>query len=310
MSPYTLTVRAGDAVATGTFNVRVARFVGAVCSPSGGCPSSVSDWLTHGQSTFGGQLTANKMFYSGNQNMSTWQTGHLKTDNESQIPSECLTVITFKDAQIPCLSKYVASIPLDREVWMGYWQEAEDSFPNGDYKTFTSNFINAAKAIRAVGHPGVKILQNSAGYHYGQTGSSAQRGQWLVDPEFVDIYSIDTYQNQGAGQWPTKGLANYAEFQNWISISAGKQRELAITEYGVNACSGAAARNARIQQDCAYLRQLFYGSSPVSPLPLALWCYWWSDCTAGVLAQDCSRQHQFTDAATINTWWQICAGVL
>src|SRR5690348_6060753 len=196
MSPYTLTVRAGDAVSTGTFNVRVARYVGAVCSPANGCPSSVSDWLNYGQSTFGGQLMANKIFYSGTQSMDSWQSGHLKTDNESQIPAECLTVVTFKDAQIPALTKYITSIPLGREVWMCYWQEAEDSFPNGDFKTFKTNFISAAKTIRAVKHPGVRILQDSAGYHYGQKGSSAQLGQWIVDPEFVDVYSIDTYQNQ------------------------------------------------------------------------------------------------------------------
>ncbi len=306
----TVTIRAGTANITATVQVRVAQYVGAMCSLVNDCPTSVSSWMGIGQATFGGALCSNKMFYSGTQTMNTWQSGHLKTDNESAIPPHSLVVITFKDGQIPSLPSYVSSIPPGRPVWMCYWQEAEDSFPNGDYKTFVANFIKAAKAIRSVGNPNVKILQNCAGYQYGVNGSTAAQGLWVVDPEWVDFYSIDCYQNQAAGNWPSQGLANYPEFQNWLKIFAGRGRPLGITEYGVNACNGDAARNIRIQQDCAYLRQAFYGPHPVSPFPLALWQYWWSNCSAGVLQTSCTKQHQFTDAATISTWWQICTGAL
>lgn len=311
MTSVNVTVTAGDATANAAFTVTtpvtaVARFVGAVCSPPGACPSSVTAWLA---SPFGAHNQANKQFYSGTQGMSTWQAGHLKTDQEALLPKSALSIICYGAAQIPSLPKYVASIPVDQaEVWLVYDQESEND-PSGDYKTFLANSQKASKAIRAVGHPNVKVVQDSAGSKYGVTGSTAQQGLWVVPPEFVDIYAVDCYQNQAAGQWPTQGLANYGEFQEWLAIYAKQGRPLAINEYGVSACNGAAARNARILQDAKYLRTAFNGSpQAVSPFPLAAWLYWYSDCQAGQLMADCRHQHQFSDSITIATWTAICNG--
>lgn len=304
----TATASAPFTVASAT---TVAAHVGAMVSPATSCPSSVSDWLGLGQATFGGLLRASKMFYSGTQQMTTWGAGHLRTDSESALPPGVLLVVTYRDAQIPSLPAYVESIPADREVWLAYAQEAEDWYPGGDYAAFKATTIRCSMAIRAVGHPNVKVLQNCAGSKYGVAGSTAQQGLWAADPAWVDVYSIDCYQNQAAGKWPTQGLANYPEFQNWLSVYAGRGRPLAITEYGLNACSGNAARNARLQQDCAYLRKAFGGGpGAVSPFPLAAWLYWYSNCTSDTIGADCTTQHQFTDAATISTWKAICAGTL
>lgn len=319
MTAFTATATVTDsrtglsATGTGGFAVAstVARFTGAICSPPNACPSNVNTWLQMQASTFGGQLGGNKMFYSGTQGMSTWAAGHLKTDNESLLPSDILVVICYGDAQIPSLPKYVESIPdTQAEVWMVYHQEAEDNYPNGDYATFKATTQRCSQAIRAVGRPNVKVVQDCAGSKYGVAGSTAEQGLWAVDPEFIDIYSIDCYQNQPAGKWPTKGLANFPEFQNWLKIYA-PLGPLAVTEYGVSSCNGAAARNARIQEDCATLRSLFVGGpGAVSPHPLQCWLYWYSNCQADTLTTDCQHSHQFVDAATIATWTSACAGTI
>lgn len=318
MSLLTATVTLTDKVtgqtakATASCPVKVAQHVGAICSPAGACPSSVTAWLSLGAQTFGtGTLGANKMFYSGTQPMTTWQQGHLKTDCEAQLPKNCLVIVCYQAAQIPSLPRYVASIPADQaEVWMVYDQEAEND-PGGDYKTFIANSITASKAIRSAGHPNVKVVQDSAGSKYGAKGSTAQQGLWVVPPEWVDVYAIDCYQNQAAGAWPSQGLANYTEFQTWLSIYAPLGRMCAIAEYGVSACNGAAARSARIQQDCATLRATFGGGpGAASPLPMAAWLYWYSNCQADQFMTDCQHTHQFTDAATISTWKGICGGTI
>ena len=313
MGLNTITVSTPTASGQGSFTVTapVARFTGAVCSPPNACPSSVQAWLQMHSTVFGGQNNANKQFYSGTQKMSTWQTGHLPTDNESQLPPGALKVITYKDAQIPSLAGYVRSIPADQEVWMVYFQEAENDYPNGDYATFIKTTIQCSDTIRAVGNPNVKVVQDSAGSKYGVKGSTAQQGLWVVPPEHIDIYAVDCYQNAAAGGWPTQGLANFTEFQTWLSVYAKLGRPLAITEYGLDACQGDAARNARLMLDHAYLQTAFGGGpKAVSPFPLQAWIYWYSNCTAGQLATDCQHQHQFTDAASVATWTSVCAGTL
>lgn len=288
----------------------VATYVGAVSSPVDSCPSNVNDWLAHAVPTIG-PVACNKIFYSGNQPMTTFAQGHKSTDNESLLPPGTLIFVTFKDAQVPNLAGYVESIPDAATVVMIYWQEAEDSFPNGDYNTFIANTINASNIIRGVGKPNVFVAQDCASFQYGIAGSDAQLGHFLVPPAHVDYYTVDIYQHFNTN-WPSAGLSNYTRWLNWLAIFAGQGKPLAITEYGVDVCGGTAVRNQRIKDDCAYLRTAFNPSSPskVSPFPLLAWEYWWSNCGAGQLNTTCDGQYQFTDATTLATWQQIATGAL
>ena len=320
MTLNTITVSTPDGQ-TGTASFTVTRMaaqkIGAVVSPLGGCPSSVNDWLSLGESTFGAGLNGvNKQFYSTGQKMTTWSQGHLPTDNESKLPPRVLSVICYHDEHIPSLPAYVASVPNDgRQVWMVLDQEAEDWYPGKDFATFIASQIKASQTIRAQGKPNVHVLQNCAGSQYASPTGDPAMGKWVVPPQYVDGYSIDCYQNQPAGQWPSQGLANYPPWLNWLKVYAGLGKPLAITEYGLNACSGATARQLRLQQDHDYLVKAFppvavtgQQGSWVSPFPLMWWTYWWSDCQAGKLVTDCSHQHQFTDAATVATFQRIMAG--
>ncbi len=288
---------------------RVAQLIGGISSPPATCPASVTDWISHGNPTIG-PLDADKIFYSGTQGMDTFQNGHLGSDNESQLPAGVVPFVTFKDSQIPQLAAYVASIPDDRLVYLSYWQEAEDSYPGASYTTFIKTFIKCSRIIRSVGKANVKVWQNSAGSQYGITGSTAQQGFWQVPPEHVDAYTIDTYQRANLKSYPAAGLSSYPEWLNWLSVYAGAGRQLGITEYGISNATGP-QRSTRIQLDCAYLRSAFPPSAPtasqVSPFPLLLWEYWWSNCSAGAIGP---FANQFTDSATITTWQQIGSGVL
>jgi hypothetical protein len=307
-SPIAQVPRNG-AVGGGFTNTRAAQLIAGVSSPPTTCPVSVTDWLTHGNPTIG-PLDAIKMFYSGTQVMDTFQNGHLGSDNESQLPAGIVPFITYKDSQISGLAQYVASIPDDRLVYLSYWQEAEDTYPGGSYITFINTFIQCSEIIRSVGKANVKIFQNSAGSQYGVTGSTAQQGLWQVPPEYVDAYTIDSYQRAGTKGYPSAGLANFPSWLNWLGIYAGSGRQLGITEYGIsNGTAG--GRNTRLQQDVAYLRTAFPGPGggpgAVSPFPLLLWLYWWSDCSGGSIG---TYANQFTDSATIATWRNIGSGAL
>jgi hypothetical protein len=288
---------------------RIAQFIGAVSSQPTTCPVSVTDWINHGNPTLG-PLDCIKMFYSGTQVMDTFQNGHLGSDNESQLPPGIVPFITYKDSQIPSLAKYVASIPDDRLVYLSYWQEAEDSYPGGNYTQFIKTTIQCSNIIRSVGKANVKIWQNSAGSQYGVVGSTAQQGFWRVPPEYVDAYTVDSYQRANQKSYPSQGLANYPAWLHWLSVYADQGRQLGITEYGISNAT-AAQRNARIQLDAAYLRTAFppsaLSSTQVSPFPMLLWLYWWSNCSAGSIG---AFTNQFSDTPTITTWQQIGAGTL
>jgi hypothetical protein len=297
------------ALGGGFTNTRCAQLVAAVSSPPTSCPVSVTDWLTHGNPAIG-PLDAIKMFYSGTQVMDTFQNGHLGSDNESQLPQGIVPFITYKDSQISGLAQYVASIPDDREVWLSYWQEAEDTYPGGSYTNFIKTFIQCSQIIRSVGKANVKIFQNSAGSPYATVGSAPQQGLWQVPPEHVDAYTVDSYQRASLHSYPSAGLANYQPWLNWLGVYASSGRPVGITEYGIsNATPG--QRNTRLQQDAAYLRTAFPGPAggpgAVSPFPLLLWLYWWSDCSGGSIG---AFANQFTDSATIATWQQIGSGAL
>jgi len=293
---------------------RAAQLIGAVCSDATTCPSSISKWLSYGNPTIG-PLDADKIFYSGTQVLDTFQNGHLGSDNESQLPAGSVPFVTIKDGQLPGLPGYVASIPDDRLVYLCYWHEAEDSFPNGDFATFIKNFISFSSTVRSIGKANVKIFQNSASFQYGQSGSIAQQGKWVVPPDYVDAYTVDVYQDGTSGSWPSNGLANYPRWLGWLSVFAGLGQPLGITEYGLGDAQGDAARNTRLALDCAYLRSAFpptaSAGSQVSPYPLLLWNYWWTNCDGPRgLATDPGKMRQFTDAPTLATWAQIVSGAL
>jgi len=292
----------------------VALYVGFVSSPAGACPSSVNDWLSHGQPTIGPGLS-DKQFYSGTQALTTYSAGHLGSDNESHLPAGVVRFITVKDAQLPNVTSYCQSVPDNVNLWICYWQEAEDSFPGGNFTQFIANFKSFSNSVRAAGKANIKIFQDCASSKYTSPSSPPAQGAWLVPPAYVDAYTLDIYQDPtSAGDWPSQGLANFPRWLNWLGVFAGQGRQLGITEYGVGASGGNAARNQRITDDCAYLRSAFpptaSAANRVSPFPLLTWTYWWSDCTAGTFNTNPQKQHQFTDAATITTWQQIEAGTL
>lgn len=315
MTLNTITATAGDATGSVSFTVgqRAAAKIGAVVSPLGGCPSSVHDWLTLGEATFGaGRNQVCKQFYSDGQPLGTFQAGHKTSDNESQLPPYVLTVVTVKDSHLPQLPGYVASIPDDgRIVVVVGNQEAEDWYPGQDFAAYIANMIKLRDAVHGQGKPNVFFAQDSAGSKYGDPSGTPAQGKWAVPG--CDFYAIDCYQNQAAGKWPSKGLANYPNWLNWAAIYTKLGKPVALAEYGLNACSGTAARQARLQQDHDYLISAFpqYAGQPgtwLSPFPLAWWCYWWSDCQAGQITTDCGHQHQFTDAPTLATWQAIMDG--
>lgn len=303
-----LAVHAGDATTVITLPVQatVAEYVGAVCSPVGGCPSNVNTWLARNADTFNGSNRANKVFYSGNQPMTTWDKGHLSTDNESLLPHGTLVVVCYDDNHISSLPGWINSVPEDADVLLAYKQEAENK--GGSPATFIANTIKCSNTIRAQGHPGVRVLQNCAGSKY-RPGALAADGSWAVDPEFIDVYSIDCYRNQGPGGWPVGGLANYDEFLGWLDVYAGRGPQLAITEYGLDNCQPAGARAAAILEDVAYLKTAFGGGpDAVSPDPLACLIYWNSNCQAGQLMTDCAHMHQLTEPDEIAAWNSVMAG--
>lgn len=288
---------------------RVAQLIGAVSSQPTTCPVSVTDWISHGNATIG-PLDADKLFYTGAQVMSTFQNGHLGSDNESHLPAGVVPFVTFTDSQIPSLAQYVASIPDSRLVYLSYWPGAEDTYPGGSFTTFIKTFIQCSSIIRSVGKANVKVFQDSGGTTYGTVGSSAQQGKWLVPAQYVDAYTITSYQNATATGYPSAGLSNYPQWLNWLHVFAGSGRQLGITEYAISNATPT-ARNARIQADATYLRSAFPGPSggagAVSPYSLLAWQYWWSNCVG---SSPGANTNQFTDSATITTWQSIVAGTL
>src|SRR5262249_25664168 len=157
---------------------------------------------------------------------------HLGSDNESQLPTGVVPFITLKDDQLANVSRYVASVPDDRLLYICYWQEAEGTYPNGDFATFISTFKRFSDSVRSVGKANVKVFQNSSSFPYQAAGNPPALGQWRIPPAYVDLYTVDVYQDGTTGSWPSQGLANYPRWLNWLNVFAGQGRPLAITEYG------------------------------------------------------------------------------
>lgn len=299
-------------LAGGYLGGRAANLIGATSAPATACPTTVSDWNTHANPTIG-PLDCDKIFYQSTQTMDLWQNGHTSADNESNLPTGTVAFVTFVDGQVAGLPGYIASIPDTWTVWLCYWPRAETGY-SGTAAQFVAAFENASQIIRSCGKANVKVFQDSD-YAAFTNGSSASAGNWLVDPAFVDAYTISIYQHPGAADFPAAGLAGYPYWLNWVNVASGNKRQLGITEYGISGESGAAARNTQLQLDVAYLRQAFPpgGSSAthINTRPLLCWMYWWNNCVTGTGFQNnASGQYQFTDSATISTWQQIVAGTL
>jgi hypothetical protein len=287
---------------TYSYNAKVAQYVGAEVSQVGKCSTCTSDWLSFGQPTFGGNLQANKMFYSPGQPVETWAKGHNRKDQESTLPPSVLQLICLDDPKTtPAIAaNYVKSIPLGQPVIMILSQEYEGGGKWTSPSAFLHWFVPIAAAIKDVGNPDVWVCADSSGYAY-HKGQHAADGSWIVPPDYVDAYGLDCYQNQAGGKWPTNGLEGYDEFQNWLAHTGHSGKPLMICEYGVNNTASDAARAERIALDATYLL------SDKTP-PWHAWLYWYSDCTGGVLSTDAAHQHQFHDQPTIALWTAICKG--
>ena len=229
-----------------------------------------------------GPLECTKLFYSGA--LPTTFVGQ----TEQQLPAGVLPVVCYKTQDASATASYVQSVT--RPLWLIYYQEPEGNLSASD---FLSQFATESALIRAQNNSNVKVVMCGGGYQY-RTGGNAAAGQYLPPTSQVDGYTVDLYQQQegDAEQWPTKGLENFDRWVNWYGLVSGTGKMLGITEYGVDAPTSGdvSVRNARIQQDCAFLRTI--------PTPLTLWSYWWVG------------EWQFTDAATEQTWQEICTGEL
>jgi hypothetical protein len=175
----------------------------------------------------------------------------------------------------------------------------------GSPSAYFAWFEQMSAAIRAARPPGVQVLimADSAGSAYNK-GGNGYTGSWIVPatgPGAIDfdIYGSDQYQNRAVLQ--PGGLASSPQFQTWLGYVGHSGKKLMTPEYGVCAAPGAAAQRDRIAADMTYLL------SPQVPLWFGV-IYWYSDCTAGGLAQDDLHRHQFTDPATIKMWNDVLSG--
>jgi hypothetical protein len=301
----------GSVVAFTPGSQPVAQHIGAVSAPANSCPSSVNDWLTHGNPTIG-PLTSDNIYYSGTQALTTYAAGHLGADNESNLPAGTVPFISIKDAQVPNVASYVASVPSNVLLYITYFQGAESSYPAGNFAQFIANFKAFSSAVRAVGKANVKVFQACAGGPYGTSGSSAAAGSWVVPPAYVDAYTVQIRQGPVAStNWSSAGLSNSPAWLKWVSIFAPLGRQLGISEYAILNSVDPTVGNTRITADCAYLRSAFpptATSGQVSPFPLLVWSYAWNNCVGGTF--DATNGSQFTDATNVATWQQIANGTL
>ena len=220
-------------------------------------------------------------------------------------PDYVTMIVSYKQ-QTTNVARYVSSIPDNRNVILIYHHE-----PEGDYATgaaFVAEFKAQSNLIRAQGRSNVLVGMCSAGYPYRTGGDSeALAGNYLRGlGAYVDVFTKDIYQGSGGASgplWPSNGLANYDQFQNWLAkvtspSVVGQIRPLGITEYGIYGAVTNTQRNTRLALDIAYLQSTFpVAGGATSPFPLMMFCYWWQTNT--------SPPTQFTDATTIATWQGI-----
>lgn len=229
-----------------------------------------------------GNLGTTRLFYSGELPAS------FSGRTEAQLPAGVLPVVSYKTPTTNVVS-YVKSVT--RPLVLIFHHEPENDFSTGS--DFVQAFSAQSKLIRSAGNSHVQVATAALGYRY-KTGGNGVGGAYIPAASDVDIYAIDIYQHQ-SWAWPSQGLANYDQWLNWLSCVKNSGRPLAITEYGIdNTGGGDSARNARLKEDAAYLRQTFHGN-------LAWFSYWYANT---------SYNYQFTDAVTISTWKSIVAGTL
>jgi hypothetical protein len=255
----------------------VAKLIGAR-----GGPSNALANFTTADSTIG-PLNCTKLFYSGSL-PATFTNG-----TEAKLPSGVIPVVCYKTMDTN-VAAYVKSVT--RDLWLVYHQEPEGDYSQG--ATFVSEFTRQSALIRAQGNSHVKVVNCAGGYPYRSAGSSdVLSGNYIPPASSLDYYCKDVYQDPAA-RWPSAGLSNYDEWLNWLKLVQGLGKPLGVTEYGIGLSGGAAKRNSRIQQDCAYLRTV----------GIEMWQYWW------VNMGSTATNYQFTDAATVDTWKKICAGTI
>lgn len=277
----------------GTFSTeftptRVAGLIGARAAATNSLPA-----FTAANTTIG-PLDTTRLFYSTSLPASMGAT-------ETGLPPGVTPVVSYK-TQDTNVANYVASVT--RPLWLIYHHEPEGDYGPFGGAEFVSEFMGQSALIRAQGNPLVRVCMCSGGYQW-ETGQGGSDGSYLPPPQAVDVYSQDVYQHQrgtGPNAWPSLGLENYGRFQNWLGFTGSSGRDLAITEYGIDAdqldpTNAAQTRNNRIIKDVGYLRDTLPG--------LALLSYWWVPS-----ATDKTQDYRFTDAATIDTWHQIEAGSL
>lgn len=197
-------------------------------------------------------------------------------------PDDVTMIVSYKTPTVNVTS-YVESIPDDRKVIMIYHHEPENDYATG--AQFVEEFVMESALIRSCGRSNVRVAHAALCYRYPR---NAGDGSFLPPPAAVDIYTADVYQFNW--NWPTLGLSNFNEFQDWYTLVKDRGKPWGITEYGIGSMPGLyfdpVRRNARIQIDAAYLTTI---------RPFEMWSYWWENRPNDI-------QAQFTDAATIATW--------
>lgn len=302
--------------------------VGAMGGPDGASGNDMS-YEDAAQSTIG-PLTACKLFYGGDL-PSSWTA--LASGSSALSPAslvakypKCIPVVCWNGpnptatnpppSSAATIAKFCSSIPAGQVVGFAWQQEPENPTSKLDGPHYVSGMQTTADAIHALHRPELIVMANATWGQYMGSGGRGYDGSFLP-PAYdgtkgcVDCYCMDIYQHQAGGTmfgqttWPSQGLANHAGFQRWLTLVKKLADPvgvpLGINEYGVDDTGSVAARNARIQQDYAYIQSAFNGGA-ASSKPLFTWCYWWH-----TMAQS-NTHYKFTDAATIATWKGIAAG--
>lgn len=287
-----------------------ANLIGAVGNdPAIGCPTSIAGF-NYANSVIG-PLNTVKLFYGGALPSSIAATTVQGGGSPNDLPDGVVPVLCYQTPDTN-LTSYVNSIT--RPVILVWKNECESS--SYTYTDFKTIFQRQSNTIRAAGNPNVQVAMVSNGYQYATgVNADAVAGRWIVAPAYVDMYLLDCYMhydNGGTGYaWPSAGLSNWVQWNNWVSVVAPKGKPMGIGEYGIDSqMSGpptsdatCAARTARITADAAYLASAF-GGGPVSPYPMALWIYWYSNCAQGKLATDLRNQCQFpaSETGSVAAW--------
>jgi hypothetical protein len=266
-------------------------------APAAGAQTRVATWIgaratdwTTANATIG-PLQTQRVFYK------TTLPATFAASQCGPLPSDVMCIVSYKTPDTNVAS-FVASIPAGRTapVMIIFHHEPEADFPSG--ADFVAEFDAQSAEIRAAargaglttGPAGEVEVDMAAGsYQYGASSRHGYDCSYIPPASDVDHYTVDAYQGQ------LGGLAKNAGFVRWLSCTQGKGIIRGITEYGLGACQGNAAREQDMASDLAYL--------PTVLPKLYLLEYWWENTTSS-----CDQEWQFTDAQTIAEWQSIEAG--